>query len=280
MLPPAVSLPGPVTTEWARWLTRHRVTITVQSTVIATTVTHQLTLTDTVARVVIESSTINSVVEVTTTNTDATQTDYTYVTATVIERRWLPGPTPVARLSPCDSEDDDEGGRAPVAEQLDAEQATLIRRQSQAPAESGKVLSGSGATSTVTNVVSKTSDVTSTVHNTITTDSTSTVLTTIFQTNTKYVPFIPLFAKKSTVQFLLTSVCPHRVLNAKATVQATSTLTFTSRPPVTSTFTQIANPAAASTTTSSTAAATLVPTPPNNAATRQPTPTIIGNAVG
>ncbi len=72
------------------------------------------------------------------------------------------------------------------------------------------------------------------------------------------------------------------MLNAKATVQATSTVTFTSRPPVTSTITHIATlPASATTTPAApSSSGSLVPPLTAGSPPGLSTPAIVGVAVG
>ncbi len=161
--------------------------MTVTSAVV-TTVTNIVTVTDTIARIVIVASTINSVVEVTVTGVAGTETDWTYVTATAFDKRWLPSAPPQhlhlvietgeARLPGQGSEDVGDHGLPP--EQL-ADQATLLARQNSVDPSAA-----TAATTTITEVVTQTTDITSAIHATITTDSSSVSLMTMYQTNTRY----------------------------------------------------------------------------------------------
>ncbi len=174
----------------------HSVTVTVSSTVL-TTATLTVTNVATVVNAVVVTSTVNSVVDVTVTSQGATETDWTYVTATAaVAKRSVGAPE-----GPCRPRDRTPGGffaallrvfdvttlpedvprPVPIASPA-AAHATLHARQAT------RAGSATAVTTTVTTVVTQASDITSVFSTTITTATTSTVLVTVFQTNTKSVP--------------------------------------------------------------------------------------------
>ena len=182
-----------------------RNTVTIPTTVLAT-VTQTETSIDTVVEAVFETSTVLATVDITITSSAATQTDWTYVTATAVEKRSLHA-APTASPEPsygdqpvrvglwealrhtCDTvlvgwgfRDKQGSGRIqePSGESV---QAALHRRQEQEV----RLPSPLQETTTIFPTVTQISTVASVIHNTITTQTTSIVTTTLTQTNTKFV---------------------------------------------------------------------------------------------
>lgn len=169
------------------------------------TTTRLATRVDTVFLAVIETSIINSVVDVTISSLAATQTEVTVVTATILARRSVP--------SLLDAEPASSKGLWAFARRklhlpkLAGPSPALTRRQEPSSAPAG----ANTPTTTITDVEVQT--VVSIVAVAVTTASTTTVLSTAVRTRT-------------------------RILDAQTTVSITSTTTLISLRPVTSTSTQ------------------------------------------
>ncbi|CAK7228677.1 hypothetical protein SCUCBS95973_006962 [Sporothrix curviconia] len=190
-----------------------------ETSFMSVTLTHVVTDIATVIQKVIETSVVYSTVDVTNTNA-ATQTNWIYVTATTVGKRALPAPTltthePTATdslpiITPTATT------TAPAltsAAPADAAKTEAIRPRDSEPVAETQVAvqSTSVVHEAVTNVVT----ITSTIASTTTVLTTSTEYQTLFHTKTI-------------------------VLNAKATVEATSAWTITSHFPVTLTVTALA----------------------------------------
>ncbi|KLU87770.1 hypothetical protein MAPG_06763 [Magnaporthiopsis poae ATCC 64411] len=169
------------------------------------TTTRLATRVDTVFLAVIETSIINSIVDVTISSLAATQTEVTVVTATILARRSVP--------SLLDAEPASSKGLWAFARRklhlprLASPSPALARRQEPSSAPAG----ANTPTTTITDVEVQT--IVSIVAVAVTTASTTTVLSTAVRTRT-------------------------RVLDAQTTVSITSTTTLISLRPVTSTSTQ------------------------------------------
>ncbi|EJT81580.1 hypothetical protein GGTG_01558 [Gaeumannomyces tritici R3-111a-1] len=221
------------------------------------TITRLATRVDTVFLAVIETSIVNSVVDVTISSLAATQTEVTVVTATIMARRSVPSlmdPEPVSS----------KGLWALARRKLHLPELAfprpgLARRQEPSRAAAG----ASTSTTTITDV-----EVYTTVNVIVvatTTASTTTVLSTVVRTRT-------------------------RVLDAQTTVSMTSTTTLISLRPVTSASTQqapdpVLPPLSPATTSDNQqgqtgSAAPVAPVISQNSSTPLSTPAIIGIAVG
>ncbi|KAK0657676.1 hypothetical protein B0T16DRAFT_453110 [Cercophora newfieldiana] len=236
------------------------------------TVTHVATQVATVLIVVVETSTVVSTTETTISNAE-TQTNTVWITqTTTLERRGLP----TAEVRLIGSADDTPFEGASLETQLSwretlkaawtsvtarrlphaVHDAALERRQATRDPLTVQ------AQSTVTRFATSTVDVTNVISTTITTESTSLVMTTVIRTNTI-------------------------VVNAKTTVDVTSTMIITRRAPVTQVITTTENPintgggqAPTRSAPTNTNPPTLAAAPPSSSSSSIQTPAIVGIAVG
>lgn len=152
------------------------------------TVSHVSTQLITVVDVVLETSTFTSVIDVTVSSPEATQTELTIVTVTAPAKRGLS--TPLSRPV-AETRDEDGyywsalvsiilrgGSRARNNRQLDtASHLGFSRRQAGEPSPEA------GVTTTVIVYVTHTTDITEWVSSTVASPSTSLVLTTVYETS-------------------------------------------------------------------------------------------------
>jgi hypothetical protein len=255
-------------TSFANLLSSGPVTVT---SIAFQTLTRVATQVATVLIVVVETSTVVSTTEATVSNAE-TQTNVIWVTeTTTLEKRGLPTAA-VRVIRAVDDDASAEGAslepRISWRETLKAAWTSVTARRLPHAIHDASVERRQAtrdpftvqAQSTVTIFATSTVDVTNVISTTITTESTSLVMTTVIRTNTI-------------------------VVNAKATVEVTSTMVITKRQPVTQIITTTESPVntgggAAPTRSGPPAQSpTLAAIPPASSSSLQ-TPAIVGIAVG
>ncbi|VBB72203.1 Putative protein of unknown function [Podospora comata] len=235
-------------------------TVTITKTIFETT-TRIATQRATILVVKIESSTVVSTVDVTVSSAD-TQTNIVWKTVTVTAP---PAKRSAVLLEVPHSNRNNHPFKVPSITRLFIslvlEKNSSGSRNKRRGGVGGLLPRQNPSTSTITKFVTEITDVVSTTSTTVMAQTTSTFVTTVFQTNT-------------------------RVLHALATVAETSTLTITSRPPVVQTITTTASlilpPLITSIDVSSTPSTSSSPTTTSTPASSQslPTTTIAGIAAG
>ena len=204
----------------------------------------------------IETSTTVSTVDVTL-STAATQTNVVWVTSTAVVKRTAASPG-LLPLLPTPSL---PAGRPQPFDSIRKRLSHLLRGATPIPRQATQA-----AAPTVTSYVTHTTDITSVSSVIVTTHTTSTYVTTVYQTNTQYV------AKLTSWPLTATLTGHPSVLKAETTITITSTLTVTSQPPLTVTLTTTANLNNPTTTP--------LPSPTSISSPGLPTATIAGIAAG